>query len=685
MKYIQIFIFLVCSIGTSYGQFIVPDYQTQLKRDGQLYIRWEPRSVAEWQNSLTEGYKVAIFENEKLIKEEILLPLKEKEWEKEMSKVDTFLAQFYGSARDLIYMSEDAKKGVLEILEEEEGKTQAENLEEFRIGFLAYAATYHYDIAKKAGLGYYFKVSKDKEYKVKVSTGNFTAYEFELKKGELVKPNVPQLDAEFMNKEVALKWKTIDHKKFYFGYFLEVSTDGKNYSYIQKQPYVNVTDTIQGDPELQYINTTQLLNKNYKDYYFRLRGMNYFGFPSSRSSIVSGYGFEPINSPPIITYANQTEDNYAKLEWKINPAQQRLIEAIQVQRSDSLRGTYSPVGRDLSVTKRDTTIQLDTTKNYFRVVILPKDGKEVPSFPVFVMGQDTIPPATPLGLEGTIDSTGIVKLSWQANTEKDLWGYRIYRSDFREAEFASLNSTPFLDSFYVDSINLMTYSDSVHYQILATDTRNNRSPYTAIFSLKKPDIIPPISPVIRSIEFQEDTSRIKILWDNSGSHDVESHQLFKKNITLNEKNWSLIKEFDSTIGTNFYFDTLYENKTQYAYLLTATDDDGLISKPSKPKLVTIKNSKKQEAFKGISIEIDKDTKNATISWELIEKDALEEIMVYRGNSKDDISLYKIIQPSPNQIIEESVKKGKSVYFYFNPIFKEGPPGKYSELIEVKLE
>ena len=38
---------------------------------------------------------------------------------------------------------------------------------------------------------------------------------------------------------------------------------------------------------------------------------------------------------------------------------------------------------------------------------------------------DETPPAVPVKLTGKIDSTGIVRLEWKANTKKDLGGYHV--------------------------------------------------------------------------------------------------------------------------------------------------------------------------------------------------------------------------------------------------------------------
>jgi hypothetical protein len=53
-------------------------------------------------------------------------------------------------------------------------------------------------------------------------------------------------------------------------------------------------------------------------------------------------------------------------------------------------------------------------------------GQEALSSPFDVERWDTRPPAAPTDLTGKIDTMGIVRLKWKVNSEKDLWGYRVF-------------------------------------------------------------------------------------------------------------------------------------------------------------------------------------------------------------------------------------------------------------------
>ena len=64
--------------------------------------------------------------------------------------------------------------------------------------------------------------------------------------------------------------------------------------------------------------------------------------------------------------------------------------------------------------------------NYFRIAAVDINGKEHSSFPMLVTHLDTLAPEIPQNLKGSIDSLGIVHLSWSKNYEKDFYGYKVF-------------------------------------------------------------------------------------------------------------------------------------------------------------------------------------------------------------------------------------------------------------------
>ena len=85
---------------------------------------------------------------------------------------------------------------------------------------------------------------------------------------------------------------------------------------------------------------------------------------------------------------------------------------------------------------------------------------------------DTTAPATPKGLTATPSQSGIA-LDWNNNTESDLAGYNVYRSDAAGGTFTRLNSTPLASSQYDDT--QAPVSQYSYYRVTAIDTSGNES------------------------------------------------------------------------------------------------------------------------------------------------------------------------------------------------------------------
>ncbi|HOQ03601.1 MAG TPA: DUF5010 C-terminal domain-containing protein [Anaerohalosphaeraceae bacterium] len=91
-------------------------------------------------------------------------------------------------------------------------------------------------------------------------------------------------------------------------------------------------------------------------------------------------------------------------------------------------------------------------------------------------GPERIPPAVPTGLLAWAGD-GMVTLDWADNTESDLLGYNVYRSETSGSGYILLNPEPLTASAYVDTSvqNGLTY----YYVVTAVDNLLNESAYSS--------------------------------------------------------------------------------------------------------------------------------------------------------------------------------------------------------------
>lgn len=130
---------------------------------------------------------------------------------------------------------------------------------------------------------------------------------------------------------------------------------------------------------------------------------------------------------------------------------------------------------------RDTAFDFGKTYLYTVRTVIPADGNPVESSdssPVIVTPRDIFPPAVPQGLQaavivGSPTNPSEVDLSWSMNTETDLAGYRVYRSEQQGTPGQLVTPDLLLSPAYRD-----TSVQSGHqywYQVTAVDRSGNES------------------------------------------------------------------------------------------------------------------------------------------------------------------------------------------------------------------
>ena len=98
-----------------------------------------------------------------------------------------------------------------------------------------------------------------------------------------------------------------------------------------------------------------------------------------------------------------------------------------------------------------TKEKIKNSSNFFRVVALDDQGKEVPSLPQLVMSFDTIAPAPPTNLKSEIVDSNMVSITWDRNREKDLYGYKVFYTIDTLSEWFLAHDTFLTAPFFIDS------------------------------------------------------------------------------------------------------------------------------------------------------------------------------------------------------------------------------------------
>jgi hypothetical protein len=144
-----------------------------------------------------------------------------------------------------------------------------------------------------------------------------------------------------------------------------------------------------------------------------------------------------------------------------------------------VRLNASPV---MATEYRDQNFSFGTTYRYFVRAVAADAVPPIESLDsnvVEFLAKDSFPPAPPTGLT-IISGTAFIALSWEANNEPDLAGYRIWRREAGQTDFVLLGSLPATESSYSDSA--VEKNKRYDYAITALDDAGNESQKSEVVS-----------------------------------------------------------------------------------------------------------------------------------------------------------------------------------------------------------
>ncbi len=666
----------------AHAQMVLPKYVVGKSHEGKLLIKWEPESIAEWQLAQEYGYDVKLSYISKMgdtpLKVANVKALSSPAFIQAMVNVSDDKYNYYRSAHDFLYPEQALEESVNTMINNVV-KTDDETVDMLRLSMVSYFSIYEMDIAAHTGLGLTVPYDKEGRYKIEISVNNQYQKEYILDTRKQNDKLPFQLKAEFSENVVKLYWNAKAHFDKSYGFFIEKSSDGIVYSKTSEQPYLCARPSdkvkIQG-----VMSATDSLQHNYRDYFYRIRSFDYFGHTSDNYEAVSGYGFNEIKYSPRIVMANQNEDNTAYIEWAIEQVDLPLIDYFRVLRADSLKGNWEINIDTIPKQTRKLNIPMDHATNHYRVETVPIDGNSLSSTPVFVMGIDTIAPPTPEVISAMIDSTGKVEIKWHPSEASDLWGYRVFKSNFADQEYTLINANVTKDTVLIDTTHLNLGIKNVYYKILAADQRNNRSPFTEPIVLTKPDVMLPYGAFVKKLEQATDT--VMIHWNPSPSDDVATYKIFRRNL-LSEREWTLIQVLDTNNVVSPLIDTDIVFDNHYGYTIVTTDVSDLSSEPSELKTIYVNKPKEKfESINEFSGKYDKRKNEVLLSWDVNDPQDVETYLLFRGQDKDKLSRYKYLDGDQATYSESVPKDTKAYHYKIKPIYKNGKGVFYSDLVSV---
>lgn len=654
-----------------------------------IKLRWAPNSPGVWQLANKYGYsieRIALSENGKAIAKPVkillnktpLKPAQESAWTYAMDQDDNVAVAAQAIFGEDFEVAQSYSSEVMKVV------NKAKELES-RYSFALFACDQSIKAAELSGL--YFEdetIAPATKYLYRVYTHIpvevqrvDTGYVYVGLQDYKSLPKPIDLKAVFEDHMALLSWNGILFEKIYNSFWVERSEDGKNFKRITEQPVINA---FQGEkPKSHLTFKTDSLPANDVRYYYRVIGINTFGETGPPSDTVSGFGKPGFAYSSSILNHEIRPDGSVKLQWSFPAEGESLLKSFDLLKVNQKNKVYTEVRTNINKNERSIVDERPSSTNYYVLRANDKYGRKNNSFPYLVQTEDSIPPLPPVELQGKIDTLGRVFLSWKANSEEDLLGYAVYKANFSTDEYVQKPGPIFTNNSYVDTIKLNNLTEKVYYKVKAIDKRFNSSAFSAVLILEKPDKIPPVPPVFKSI--RSDSVGISIAWNFSDSEDVIEHLLYRKADTEHE--WSLVKTIFKSDTTSFYKDISVKHRVNYAYTILAVDDDGLESIPAEPVSATYISSSPYPKVENIFYTVDKTKKSITVSWNYTHAE-VDKFFIYKSNNGLPLKLFKSVDASVRELKDLYSINDTKVEYRIVVGFKNGDRTRGSKELVIKM-
>ena len=469
-------------------------------------------------------------------------------------------------------------------------------------------------------------------------------------------PVVPpaNLRTEENDGEILLHWDNIGG---FTAFWVERSEDGgRSYRRLTTVPLVRVYGEGEEGHHWIYRDTTV---RNYVRYRYRVIGITPFGEQSPPAEIDAMGRDRTPPQPPTLLQPMPTIEGWIQVQWEWDDPQAQDLQGFVVYRSADGREGYHPLmSQPLPPTTRQFVDTAATeAEPFYMVAALDTARNAAFSVPYRAVMIDTVPPAPPDTVWGSIDSNGIVRLWWRMGTEPDLLGYRVLWANDTTHEFSQATNTILQDTVFVDTVVLNTLTPFIYYRVAAVDFRRNHSAPSKIIALRRPDTLPPVPPVLREVTAA--VAAIQVAWVPSTSRDV-AYQLVERR-AAGDTSWSVL----ITLSPNdsLFLDQAAAPDTVYYYRIVAVDQSGNRSVSPLPGFTSLPKRAGADPVVQVRARYDPDSHVVRLQWEYpYVPNQPYWFVVYRGYQHRPLEPYKAV-PSTQRTFVDRDLIGSGVYRY----------------------
>jgi fibronectin type 3 domain-containing protein len=558
-----------------------------------------------------------------------------------------------------------------------------------RFGFALLAADLSWPAAEGSALGFVDRAvmpGRQYMYRVKVS-GAGTSYPIEAGVAlvstamaeRVKKPIITKVEER--DSLIMLSWPREAHEEWFSAYEVERSADaGRTWKRLNARPFLSFTNPdLPGTKDV--IVYTDTVDATKQPYAYRIIGLTAFGTRSEPSAAVTAR-FKDRTPPPSPSNVQAKERNGAiDITWAY-PSGVADLKGFHITRG----GTTASDERRLNAELLPPTARSFTDRapellrhNFYLVVAIDTAGN--PGLSMTAMGSvaDSVPPARPTGLEGKVDTNGVVTLKWRLGKEPDLYGYHVFWRNQRDHVGARLTGTAIRDTVFVDTISMRTLTEKVYYAVMAVDLNRNGSAHSEQIELKRPDLRPPAAPVFT--DYRVSDAGIRITWAPSGSEDVTRHVVLRRKV--NEAKWDTVARIPIAQRTFFYEDKDGGKPAYYEYNVLAFDDAGWSTPAPRTVKLRMNSKEKLPRVEVLTARADSDKGLVDLAWQYAPRDGVKFIL-YKREGSGPWQQVKLFTGDVRAYKDRLVKPGLEYSYFIQAVTTKARDSDYSPEVKAKL-
>ncbi len=497
-----------------------------------------------------------------------------------------------------------------------------------------------------------------------------------------VRSRLSEMQIDTGDTQIGLRWQRADE---YPAFMLQRSeNDGASWQDLSDAPMMTLVtgDTI---PEGEVHLDTNLVNG--RRYTYRLYGLTSF----ADEELIAEFSVVPRDrTPPMMPTdirAEELRPGVVEITWTVPDPVDADLVSFSIGRDTADEGAFPVIADRLPPATRsyiDSSGQF-AASNYYRVSAVDTAGNAAHSFSAYLVLTDSTPPAVPQLLRGEIDTNGIVTLHFQRPPDADYMGYRLLRANDPTHEFSVIserltNDTLDVsaDSIHIDTIEIRTLTRYVYYRMYALDFHHNASGMTEILRVERPDVVPPVPPVI--IGYLVTDSAMVIDYVGSSSEDVARHIILRK--APEAELWDSIAMLPPASGQ--FRDTTSAVGSVFDYVVVAVDSSDLLSEMSNSVRGQRYDNGIRPTVTDVRTQYDADAKVITLSWTYRDLPEDMAFVVYRSDGSDLTSYAVVDQRGARSFVDRSLPPTASIRYAIKVVTASGAESVLSTAVSVDL-